>query len=156
MYLDLDEADIYGLAANVGARLQTLAEPGTVVISEEVRRLVANRFDVEAGEPQLVKGVDEPLAYFRVRGVRPGPASRRATPLVERDDQLTRLRQAWTVTVGRSAGAPRRSSSAPTPASEKRAWHVLSPARCGGPATGWSSCRGPRSTLMSACTRSGT
>jgi class 3 adenylate cyclase/tetratricopeptide (TPR) repeat protein len=104
VYLDLGEADIYGLPANVGARLQTLAEPGTVVISEEVRRLVADRFDVEPREPQLVKGLDEPLAYFRVRGVRARTGEQTwVTPLVERDDELTRLRQAWTAAVGRSA-----------------------------------------------------
>ena len=106
VYLDLDEADIYGLAANVGARLQSLADPGTVVISEEVRRLVADRFDIEVCEPQLVKGLDEPLAYFCVRGVRARTGEQTwATPLVERDDQLTRLRQAWAATARRSGGA---------------------------------------------------
>jgi class 3 adenylate cyclase/tetratricopeptide (TPR) repeat protein len=106
VYLDLDEADIYGLAANVGARLQTLADPGTVVISEEVRTLVADRFDIEVCEPRLVKGLDEPLAYFCVRGVRARTGAQTwVTPLVERDEQLARLRQAWTATVGRSAEA---------------------------------------------------
>lgn len=104
VYLDLDEADIYGLAANVGARLQSLAEPGTVVISEEVHRLVAERFEVEPCEPQRVKGVAEPLAYFRVRGLRARTSDQTwAAPLVERDDQLARLRQAWTATIGGSA-----------------------------------------------------
>ena len=100
VYLDLDEADIYGLAANVGSRLQSLADPGTVVISEEVRRLVADRFDVEPCEPQLVKGLDEPLAYFCVRGLRPRAVEQTpAAPLVERDDELARLRHVWAATV---------------------------------------------------------
>ena len=57
VYLDFGEDDIYGLAANVGARLEALADPGTVFISEEVRELVEDRFELEAREPQLVKGV---------------------------------------------------------------------------------------------------
>ena len=32
--------DVYGLTANIGARLHALAEPGTVVVSDEVRQLV--------------------------------------------------------------------------------------------------------------------
>src|SRR5215217_6224044 len=54
VYLDLDEEDIYGLTANVGARLHGLAEPGTVVVSDEVRRLVEDRFEIEARDPQMV------------------------------------------------------------------------------------------------------
>ncbi|MGH9138441.1 MAG: adenylate/guanylate cyclase domain-containing protein, partial [Acidimicrobiales bacterium] len=45
VYLDPEEDDIYGLAVNVAARLQELADPGTVVISDEIRRLVAERFE---------------------------------------------------------------------------------------------------------------
>ena len=62
------ENDVYGLAANVAARLQELAEPGQVVVSDEVRTLVADRFDMEAGAAQLVKGVDSPLQPFTVIG----------------------------------------------------------------------------------------
>ena len=95
VYLDFDEDDIYGLAANVGARLETLADPGTVVVSDEVRQLVEDHFDLEAREPQLVKGVAEPLVPFRVVGERAVSIPDTATPLVEREDELVRLRQAW-------------------------------------------------------------
>src|SRR5512145_486367 len=70
VYLDFDEDDIYGLAANVGARLETIADPGTVVVSDEVRRLVEDCFDLEAREPQVVKGVATLLVPFRVVGER--------------------------------------------------------------------------------------
>jgi class 3 adenylate cyclase/tetratricopeptide (TPR) repeat protein len=97
VYLDVDEDDIYGLAANVGARLQTLAEPGTVVISQEVRELVEEHFEIEARDPQPVKGVAEPLQPFRVIGDRSRPPDRSwSTPLVEREEELVRLRLAWT------------------------------------------------------------
>jgi class 3 adenylate cyclase len=96
VYVDFDEDDIYGLAANVGARLHALADPGTVVVSDDVRRLVEDHFEIEAGEPQVVKGVAEPLESFRVVGERPLPAQRSwSTPLVEREAELERLRQAW-------------------------------------------------------------
>ena len=95
IYLDLDEEDIYGLAANVGARLEALADPGTVVVSEEVRELVEDHFDVEARDPQMVKGVPEPLLPFRVVGERAAPPPPAATPMVEREAELERLRQAW-------------------------------------------------------------
>jgi class 3 adenylate cyclase len=93
VYLDFDEDDIYGLAANVGSRLHGLADPGTVIISEDVRRLVEGQFEIEACEPQVVRGVSEPLESFRVVGERRVPAVRIwSTPLVERDAELERLR----------------------------------------------------------------
>ena len=73
LYVDFDEDDVYGLAANVGSRLQAIAAPGTVVVSDEVRQLVEDHFEIEAGEPQIVKGVADPLQPFRVVGERRGP-----------------------------------------------------------------------------------
>jgi class 3 adenylate cyclase/tetratricopeptide (TPR) repeat protein len=105
LYVDLDEHDVYGLAANVGARLQSIAAPGTVVVSEEVRKLIGGRFEIEAGEPQHVKGLAEPLQPFRVLGERRAPVRRDwLTPLVEREDLLERLRGAWAQV--ETAGAP--------------------------------------------------
>ncbi|HEX3277624.1 MAG TPA: adenylate/guanylate cyclase domain-containing protein [Thermoleophilaceae bacterium] len=96
VYLDLDEDDIYGLTANVGARLHGLAEPGTVVVSDELRQLVEDLFEIEPGEPQVVKGVAEPLVPFRVLCERRVPVQRSwSTPLVERRDELQQLREAW-------------------------------------------------------------
>ena len=103
LYVDLDEDDVYGLAANIGARLQAIAAPGTVVVSDDVRELVESHFEIEAGDPQLVKGVADPLQPFRVLGERRGPVQRSwSTPLVERDDELERLRHAWAEVAGGS------------------------------------------------------
>ena len=46
LFIDIDEDDVYGLAANVTSRVEGLATPGTVVITDEVRRLVDDRFEV--------------------------------------------------------------------------------------------------------------
>jgi len=96
LYVDFDEDDVYGLAANVGARLQAIAAPGTVVVSDEVRQLVEDRFQIEAGDPRLVKGVADPLQPFRVLGERAVPVRQAwSTPLLERDSELERLRRVW-------------------------------------------------------------
>ncbi len=96
LYVDFDEDDVYGLAANVGSRLQTIAAPGTVVVSDEIRQLVEDHFEIEAGDPQIVKGVADPLQPFRVLGERFVPVQRSwSTPLVERDGELEHLREAW-------------------------------------------------------------
>ncbi len=60
-----------GETPNLAARLQALAEPGSVVISRRTRRL--HRWPVRPGRPrsQRLKGFAEPLAAFRVEGARP-------------------------------------------------------------------------------------
>jgi class 3 adenylate cyclase/tetratricopeptide (TPR) repeat protein len=96
LYVDFDADDVYGLAANVGARLQSIAEPGTVVVSDEIRQLVEAQFEIEAGDPQIVKGIAEPLQPFQVLGERPVAIQGSwSTPLLERDGALERLRHVW-------------------------------------------------------------
>ncbi len=98
VYLDTEEDDVYGLAANVAARLQELAPPASVVVSEEVLALLGDRFEARAQEPEKVKGLDEPLASWRVVQERPASGSsahRWTTPLVARDEPLGELREAW-------------------------------------------------------------
>jgi class 3 adenylate cyclase len=110
LFVDLDEDEVSGLAANVGARLQTIAAPGTVVLSKEVHELVEDLFEIESGDPQTVKGVQDPLQPFRVLSERRLPVLRPwATPLFERDAELELLRGAWaraaTATTERAGGA---------------------------------------------------
>jgi class 3 adenylate cyclase/tetratricopeptide (TPR) repeat protein len=98
VYLDIEDDEIYGLAANVAARLQALAAPGTVVISEAVHQVVGALFETVAEPAQRAKGIDEPLQPFRVVAESPDtPARGRpwAAPLADRVDELARLRQLW-------------------------------------------------------------
>ncbi len=96
VYVDIAEQDIYGLAANVAARLHDLAAPGSVVASEAIVHLEGQRFVTEANEPRMVKGIDEPLVSFTVTAERPGSRSEQwSTPLIGRDEQLEILRAAW-------------------------------------------------------------
>jgi class 3 adenylate cyclase len=96
VYVDSEDDDVYGLAVNVAARLEGLADPGTVVVSEEVRALAEGVFELEAGEASLVKGVTEPLRPYRVHGERPLPrAPRPGSTVVGRAAELGRLDELW-------------------------------------------------------------
>jgi class 3 adenylate cyclase len=98
VYLDIEDDEIYGLAANVVARLQTLAAPGTLVISDEVRAAVQPLFETVAEPARHAKGVDAPLRPHRVVAPRveaPARGRRWAAPLVNRGQELARLRELW-------------------------------------------------------------
>jgi class 3 adenylate cyclase len=96
VFIDVDEDDVYGLTVNLVSRLEGLATPGTVVITDEVRRLVEDRFEVVAGAPRSVKGVSEPLQPFTVFAQR-GEQLRQyvLTPLIGRARELAALRSVW-------------------------------------------------------------
>ena len=60
-----------GLAVNIAARLQALAAPGQILISESTGRKLAGQsgaatVSIEALEPARVKGLDDPIAVYRV------------------------------------------------------------------------------------------
>jgi class 3 adenylate cyclase/tetratricopeptide (TPR) repeat protein len=96
VFIDLDEDDVYGLAANLASRVEGLAAPGTVVITDEVRRLVDDRFEVLEGTAQAVKGVSEPVRPFTVIAARAEATDHRyPTPLVGRSAELAALQSAW-------------------------------------------------------------
>jgi hypothetical protein len=62
-----DEMAVVGETPNVAARLQELAEPGTVLVGESTRRLVEGLFVFEELGPKIVKGIDRLITVFRVR-----------------------------------------------------------------------------------------
>jgi adenylate cyclase len=64
----IDRDDIFGDGVNVAARLEGLAKPGGICISEDAHRQVRGKFDVtfeDAGEQQL-KNIAQPVRVFRV------------------------------------------------------------------------------------------
>ena len=96
VFIDIEDDDVYGLAANLASRVEGLATPGTVVITDEVLRLVADRFEVTEGAAQPVKGVSEPVRPFTVFAERPEQTLHRfPTPLIGRVTELAALRSAW-------------------------------------------------------------
>lgn len=56
-----------GMAVSIAARMETAAEPGTVLVSEHTQRLVARQFEWEALGKITVKGVSEPISVYRPR-----------------------------------------------------------------------------------------
>ncbi|HWT48004.1 MAG TPA: adenylate/guanylate cyclase domain-containing protein [Mycobacterium sp.] len=95
VYLDTAQDDIYGLAANLAARVSGLAPPDAVVVSEAVEALIRNNFELEARPATLVKGVGEPITHYRVVAERaPAPKSGHG-PLVGRDRELAQLEKSW-------------------------------------------------------------
>ena len=90
-----------GDAVNVAARMQTSADPGTVLITDMTLRLTGDTFDVDDLGPIEVKGKSEPVHAYRVVGRKAAPGRKRGlesvgldSPMVGRDaalGQLTRL-----------------------------------------------------------------
>jgi class 3 adenylate cyclase len=62
-----DSMAVVGETPNVAARLQALAEPGTVVVGERTRRLLEGLFLFDDLGPHAVKGIDEPIPVYRLR-----------------------------------------------------------------------------------------
>jgi adenylate cyclase len=65
----IDRGDIFGVGVNVAARLEGIAEPGGICISEAAYQQVRDKLDVrfqDAGEQQL-KNIARPVRTYRVR-----------------------------------------------------------------------------------------
>jgi class 3 adenylate cyclase/predicted ATPase len=95
------EQTVVGETPNLAARLQGLAAPGSVAISQATRRLVGGLFELTDLGPRRLKGFAEPLAVWRVDGE--GRAEGRfealhgehLTPLVGREHELGILLERW-------------------------------------------------------------
>ena len=93
--------DAVGETPNMAARLQTLAAPNTVLISESTRRLVSAAFDLQDLGLQELKGVTEPLHVYRVLAAKNIATRFEAahagflTPLVGRSTELSLLLDRW-------------------------------------------------------------
>jgi class 3 adenylate cyclase/tetratricopeptide (TPR) repeat protein len=99
-----EEANLIGEAPNIAARLQSISEPGSLVISETTEDLVRDRFELMAlGTPPL-KGVNRPVMVFTV--IRPVENDRLALPqategkIVGRAAELQAIDAAWDATCG--------------------------------------------------------
>jgi adenylate cyclase len=94
----IDRNDIFGDGVNVAARLEGLAKPGGICISEDAHRQVRGKFDVtfeDAGEQQL-KNIAGPIRVFGValddvRPAKPVSQPHDATPAVRRDRWSARI-----------------------------------------------------------------
>src|SRR5712664_3259596 len=60
------ERGVVGDTPNLAARLQAIAEPDTVVISESTRRLLGRTFELKALGPQDLKGFKTPVSVWSI------------------------------------------------------------------------------------------
>jgi class 3 adenylate cyclase len=94
--------EVFGDAPNVAARVQSLAGPGSVLITMNVQRQVAGLFVVEEQGPHELKGLAVPVTLYRM--VRASGArrtgARTLTPLVGREEELDHLRRRWERALG--------------------------------------------------------
>lgn len=88
---------ISGSTANEAARIQQLADPDTVVISDTTQALVWPWFETSSLGPKPLRGVSRPVEVFEVRAALSAPQGRtwrdRATPFVNRTAEFSAM--AW-------------------------------------------------------------
>jgi adenylate cyclase len=72
----IDDNDIFGDGVNIAARLEGIAEPGGVCISDDAQRQIRGKVDIAFDDmgPQTLKNIAEPMRAWRLR-TDPAPAS---------------------------------------------------------------------------------
>jgi class 3 adenylate cyclase/tetratricopeptide (TPR) repeat protein len=98
---EAQERGVVGEAPNLAARLQAMAQPGTIVLPAATRRLLGTRFTLrELGQHEL-KGFAEPVEAWYVEGVSVSESrfesvrSGRLTGFVGREQEIGLLMERW-------------------------------------------------------------
>ena len=96
------EREVVGETPNLAARLQSHAEPDTVVVSNRMRRLIGEMLEYSDLGKVEFKGFDKPVQTWRVVGNQSVTSRFAATrsgrniaPLAGRDNELARLIAQW-------------------------------------------------------------
>ena len=90
-----------GETPNIAARLQSLATPGRLVLSEQTQRLVGGMFDYDNVTTHTLKGLADAVRVYWVRGASAAESRFEAatatglTPLVGRDGEIDLLLRRW-------------------------------------------------------------
>jgi class 3 adenylate cyclase/tetratricopeptide (TPR) repeat protein len=95
------EEAVVGETPNLAARLQAVAMPGQVVISETTRGLLGELFDLDNLGEQDLKGISAPATAFSVLGARAlesrydARTAEADSPMVGREQELALLMERW-------------------------------------------------------------
>src|SRR6516164_2432873 len=98
---EAQERGVVGETPNLAARLQTLAQPGMVVIAPSTRRLTGGHFAYRELGGVALKGFDEPVSAWQVVAESAVESRFEAqheialTPLIGREEELELLRRRW-------------------------------------------------------------
>jgi tetratricopeptide (TPR) repeat protein len=90
--------EVFGDAPNVAARVQSAAEPGTLLVTAAVQRQIAGLFVVETKGQHELKGVaGKPVLHRLVRASGAGrwAGGRSLTRLVGREEELQQVARRW-------------------------------------------------------------
>ena len=79
------DGDVFGDGVNIASRLEPLAEPGGICVSERVHEDIQNKPDINTAfqEEQLLKGIDKPIKVYSIftqMGNTPTPKKDAPTP----------------------------------------------------------------------------
>lgn len=85
-----------GETPNLASRLQSEAEPGSVVVSDTLWRLVSGVFLAEALGVRSLKGIKRPVEIYKILEYRPDRLRRASAPFfVGRTQELELIRSRW-------------------------------------------------------------
>ncbi len=90
-----------GETPNIAARLQALAAPNSVLISESTKLLISGTFDLQDLGSREIKGISRPLAVYRVLAAKNSASRFEAahggalTPLIGRSIELSLILDRW-------------------------------------------------------------
>lgn len=100
------EEAVVGETPNLAARLQALAEPGTVVIAQTTRHLICGLFQLQDLGSHELKGFTQSIRAWQVVGERTAESRFEArqvaklSPIVGREHEIALLRDRWARAVG--------------------------------------------------------
>ncbi len=92
---------VFGEVPNMAARVQELADPGTVAISEYTKQLIGRNFDCEWRGKQSLKGFETPVGIWRVLSLEQPVLRFQArhgtsgAPFVNRVDEIAIIKKHW-------------------------------------------------------------
>jgi len=96
------EKGAVGNTMNLASRLQAIAQPGSIVVSERVHRLAGGSFDYDDLGEQTLKGIAQPTHAYRILGVSEAAnrfeaahSEAELTPLVGREQEIGLLLERW-------------------------------------------------------------
>ena len=103
------EEAIFGETPNLAARLQSLAAPNTVIVSDNTRTLLRDAFDYRSIGERVLKGFDEPIRAWQILGTSyaetrfDAQQASNTVPLINRVAEIGLMERLWQETKAASS-----------------------------------------------------